>query len=171
MSKLINICDQILQESNLARLLSHTNNRNIGLISASRAEYTKKENLKNHNELKSIIRDNGYGYIPVTGNYIENYRTSYANPVTEKTFIIIGDEGEDNNKLKNFIIHHGIKYSQDSVLYKKYNTNNAILIGTNNGIYPGFGKEISVGEFRPDKIGETFSMLKNKKTFMFTTTE
>jgi hypothetical protein len=158
---------EFLQESNLSRLLSHSKNRNIGLISASRAELPASENVNRREELKQSIRDAGFGYVPCRGRYIENFGTEHATPVDEDTFVVIGKDHHDNDELKNFLIKHGEKYGQDSVLFKKHDTEESHLIGTNDAPFPGRGKESHVGTFKPNRIGELHSVMKNGRPFTF----
>ena len=71
----------------------------------------------------------------------------------------MGKEGEDNNRIKNFLITHGKKYNQDSVLYKHPSSKTAQLIGTNHSDYPGMDKEDDIGEFKPNKAAMFHSIL------------
>lgn len=167
MSNLIDIAKQVLQESTLSRLLSHTKNREVGILSANRSELPEDENKRNHEELRNAIRAHGFGYVPVNGKYVENIGTEHENPVSEKAFIVIGKDGDDGGKLKSFLLHHGEKYKQDSILHKPHHTEEAVLIGTNDNDYPGYGKLDPVGTFQPNRVGYFHSMLKNGRTFTF----
>jgi hypothetical protein len=171
MKNLIEIAEQVLLESNLSRLLSHTQNRGVGVISSNRGEYPAQENQERHEQLKSDVRAAGFGYVPVQGKYVENYGTEHENPVSEKALIVIGKEGDDEGHLKTFLKHHGEKYGQDSVLHKPHDSENAVLIGTNQSDFPGYGNEHSVGQFRPNRVREFHSMLKNGRTFTFESVE
>ena len=86
---------------------------------------------------------------------------------------MFGEDGDDVGSLKGFLKDVGSKYNQDSVLYKQYDNKNAYLIGTsgedeegNRISYPGIGKEVSVGRFKPMRIGEFYSKMKGR-TFVF----
>lgn len=158
-----------LTEASLVRLYGHTVNRNVGAISAFRGRYTLSENRTRNAKLASDIRSAGFGYYKMEGHYIEGYKTDKQKDVHEEAFFIIGDEGNDNGKLKGFLRKAGARYNQDSVLYKAFNNKNAILIGTQSAdedgnpvTFPGLGKEVSVGEFKPMRMGEFYSKMKGK---------
>jgi hypothetical protein len=154
---------QELNESGggLSRILQHTKDRNIGTITAHRGNLSAEENNKRNNLLKADIKANGFGYKHVKGKYIENYGKEDANPVEEKSFLVIGKKGHDKDRLKDFLTKHGEKYDQDSVLHKSHDSDEAHLIGTGSG-YPEKGKTASVGKFHPDKVAEFHSTHKGK---------
>jgi len=151
---------QLYNEASLSRVHSHTQKRNIAIVSAERDEYTKAENAKRTNELKADIRRNGFGFITIKGRYQGKL---------EMSFMIVGSEGKDKDKTKQFAITLGKKYSQDSVLIKQPDNDNAYIVGTNTTGNPGMGKKVSIGKWHPNRAGEYLSALGNKKskTFVF----
>jgi hypothetical protein len=157
-----------LDEASMIRLHKHTLERNIGIITAYRGRYPVSENKKRNSMLQSDIRSAGYGFYNVEGHYIEGYGSEVSKDVKERAFLVIGDKGNDNGKLKGFLKKWGAKYNQDSVLYKSFNEN-AMLIGTQskdedgNAVeFPGMNKEVAVGEFKPMKISQFYSRMKGK---------
>ena len=144
---------ETLIESSFNRLYSHTQNRNIGLISASRGHLTSQENDARYSSLKDDVRKSGYGFIPVKGRYVENYGKPDARNVDEKALLVIGKEGHDNNELLGFLKKHGEKYDQDSILHKSHDNENALLHGTNETGWPGKDKTHEVGKWHPNKAG------------------
>jgi hypothetical protein len=162
-----------LDEASLVRLYQHTVDRNIGIVTAFRGRYPLPENRKRNGQLVTDIRAAGFGYYKLQGHYIEGYKTDKESDVHEEVFFIIGDKGNDNGKLKGFLKKAGAKYNQDSILYKQSDNKNAMLIGTqgkdedgNPVSFPGMGKEVSVGEFKPMKFGEFYSKMRGR-TFVF----
>lgn len=159
---------QELFEATLVRLFAHTKTRSIGIISASRGRYGAEENNIRSEKLKADIRENGFGYYKLKGHYIEGYGTDNAKDFEERTFLIIGKEGDDNGKVKGFLKKYGAKYNQESVLYKPFNSDRAYLIGTSdvdedgNPVKPGLGVEEDQGEFVPNKLGRFYSKMKGK---------
>jgi hypothetical protein len=164
---LIEIAEDILNESNLSRLLSHTQNREVGILTASRQNLPDEENVERYEKLRGEIRAHGFGYVPVNGKYIEHKGTDHETPVNEKAFVVIGSDSDDGGKLKDFLLKHGEKYDQDSILHKPHDTEEAVLIGTNENAFPGKGNTHPVGTFKPNRVGEFHSMLRNGRTFTF----
>ena len=159
--------DKFLLESSLSRVYSHTKDRNIGMITAHRGENSTEENNERNAELARHIRNAGYGYIKVKGRYVENHGTPQARNVDEDSFLVIGKKGDDKDNLKTFLLKHGEKYNQDSILHKNYNETTAKLYGTKEGSWPGKGKEHNAGEWHPSRAGEFHSVMKGSKTFTF----
>lgn len=156
-----------LLESSLSRVYAHTQDRNIGIISAHRGNLTIPENKSRTAELKSEIRKL-FGYVTIRGKYIENKGTDREKTVEEVSFLVIGNKSDDSGNLKGFLKKMGEKYNQDSVLYKPYDSENAVLIGTTDGQWPGKNVMHSVGKFHPNKISDYKSMLKHdSKSFTF----
>ena len=56
-----------LEEANLGRIVSHQRQYDICMISASRGENTSQQNNKKTEELESIVRGLGYGFIQLFG--------------------------------------------------------------------------------------------------------
>jgi hypothetical protein len=161
--------ENVLNEATLVRLYRHTLDRNIGIISAFRGRYTKQENMSRSGQLESAIRAAGFGFYRLEGHYIEGYGSEQSKDVKERSYLIIGNKGDDSGNLKGFLKKMGAKFNQDSILYKSYDTKNAVLIGTqsqdedgNKVEFPGLGKEFSVGEFKPMKVNQFYSKMKGK---------
>lgn len=157
-----------LDEASMIRLHKHTLERNIGIITAYRGRYPVSENKRRNSMLQADIRSAGYGFYNVEGHYIEGYGSEVSKDVKERAFLVIGDKGNDNGKLKGLLKKWGAKYNQDSVLYKSFDEK-AMLIGTQskdedgNAVeFPGMNKEVSVGDFKPMKISQFYSKMKGK---------
>ena len=158
----------LLNEASIARLWKHTQERNIGIITAFRGRYTKQENMKRNAQLRNDIRAAGYGFYTADGHYIEGYGSEASKDVKEQVFLVIGDKGDDSGRLKGFLKKAGAKYSQDSIFYKKFD-DTSVLIGTqskdedgNSVTFPGMNTEVSVGKFNPMKIGQFYTKMKGK---------
>jgi hypothetical protein len=174
---------QALQEAaskSLARIHQHVQNRNIGMITAHRGEYTAAENKQRNHALAADIKKHGFGYTHVRGRYIENHGTPEARSVDEHSFMVIGKKGHDNGHLESFLKKHGEKYGQDSVLHKPHDSTKAHLIGTKEGGFPGKDVKHELGEFHPNRSGEFHTVMTrgggdhkpgqtpaNKRTFSF----
>lgn len=158
-----------LHESSIGRIYQHSKDSTIGMMTAFRSEFTLKENRKRNDELKSSIRSNGFGFVNLTGHYPEN-----GVSVVEESFLIIS-EAEDHGKLRGFLKASGHKWNQDSVLYKEPDKQ-AVLIGTADGLdkngkprWPGLGTVVTLGDWKPNRIGDMYSKLKGKgsRSFVF----
>lgn len=154
----------------LSRIWQHTKESNIGLITAYRGEFDAKINDMRNQKLASEIRENGFGYIQVTGFYIENLGQQDERKVQEKSFLITS-YSNDNDKLKKFLIKMGKKYNQDSIFYKAAASENGVLIGTASGRWPGMNVEFTVGKFVPQKIGTYYTKMKGDRKFTFESVE
>jgi hypothetical protein len=162
---------EVIQESSLARVQAHTEGRNIGMITAHRAENTSAENHAKNKELEGHIRKSGYGFVKVKGRYVENHGTPQAKNVDEKSYLVVGKKGEDHHELKHFLKKHGSAYGQDSILHKAHNETTAKLHGTKEGGWPGKDVEHDVGHFHANRAGEFHTKMKGKRTFAFESVE
>ncbi len=158
----------MLNEASLIRLYQHTVERNIGIITAYRGRYPTSENKRRNSVLQADIRAAGFGFYRVEGHYIEGYGSDVSKDVKEQCFLVIGDKGNDDGKLKGLMKKWGAKYNQDSIFYKSFDEK-AVLIGTqskdedgNPVEFPGLGKEVSVGVYKPMKMGQFYSRMKGK---------
>lgn len=150
----------------LSRVWQHTQTSNVGIITAFRGEFDIKTNESLNQKLAQEIRSHGFGYIQVTGFYVENLGQEDEKKVQEKSFLITS-YANDNNKLKKFLIKMGIKYNQDSIFYKPASEEQGALIGTASGRWPGINVEVKVGKFNPQKIGTYYTKMKGNRTFTF----
>ena len=81
---------EYLTESSLSRIWLHIEKKtNFAVISASRGDYSDKENNDRYRQLKNIIREKGYGFIEMRGGYKEDggfvYEKSLFIPNISKT--------------------------------------------------------------------------------------
>lgn len=157
-----------LNEASMARLWKHTEERNIGIVTAFRGRYTIQENRKRNSQLQNDIRSAGFGFYKATGHYIEGYGSAASNDVHEEVFLVIGDKGDDKGRLKGFLKKAGTKYNQDSVFFKSFN-DTAVLIGTQSSdeegrpvAFPGMGVEHKLGPFQPMKIGQFYTKMRGR---------
>src|ERR1700728_846329 len=87
--------ENIINEASLGRIYHHIQNREIGILSACRGKYKISENNKRTNQLKSDIVAAHFGFMNITGSYIEDAGTPKENKVTERSFFVIGN-GQKN---------------------------------------------------------------------------
>lgn len=168
-----------LNEASLSRLHAHTQDRSIGIISASRGHLSASENKARTKALGHDLKAAGHGFIKSRGHYIENHGTPHARKVSEHSFIVVGKKGDDNGHVRGTVTKLGAKYNQDSVVYKHHSSETAELHGTqdkdehgNKVEFPGHGKKVDLGKWHPNRIGEFHSSMKGgKKSFAFESVE
>ena len=147
---------KLLNEANLGRILTDYYDRGFIIISADRtceaekgivkpekckpedAQEQKEINDKNYKEMKDIVRQAGFGFVPTLGGYKEELRDKETGELIrdengevqyvdteqpENSLIIMARPGEevDINKLKKLGMKLSHKYNQDSFLLKPPN--------------------------------------------------
>jgi hypothetical protein len=138
LKNMIKLFSRVDLEASFTRVQQHTQNRSIGLISAS------PDNLAC---LKNDVRKAGSGFIE-------------ARNVDETLLLVIGKMRDDGGQLLGHLKHLGEKYGQDWILHKPHNSEKVSLHET--GI-PGKGEHIEIGSWHPNKIQEFHSFIKNRK--------
>lgn len=162
---IIQYSEQLL-ETKLARVFQHSNQRNMAIITASRGNFSDAENRQRNKALEQDIRDAGYGFARVSGAFIENKGNppDHSEPertVREDSYIVLAnDTGHDGGKLRDFAVKMGMRYGQEAVLHKQPDKEDAELIGTMQGGYPGMsdlytGSPESLGDIHPGLKPET----------------
>jgi hypothetical protein len=105
--------------------------------------YTRTENRQRNRELKAALIELGYGVTKVGGNYVENFGQTGEMERGEETFFVVNLKNDANffEKIRKLSEY----YNQDSFLYKAKDSKDAILFGTNNSDFPGYGKSFNTG--------------------------
>lgn len=153
------IVKAIINEASLSRVYNHTQNRNIGLISAARGDKDAATNDNNHRELGNKIRKAGYGHIKVHGGYTENKGTPQERYVKEKSYLVVGKKGHDNGQLLGHLKKWGKQYEQDGVVHKPHDNEEATHHGLKDGV-DTFG----VGKWHPNRASDYASHLRKAKS-------
>lgn len=154
-----------LVESSLSQIIKHITEptSTFAQVSASRKQYSKKENEERHAQLKQDVRKLGFGFIEMAGGFEEEDGT-----VQEKSLFIL-------NIPKDIAVRLGEKFEQFSIIWKS--PDEFIEIGTNknsgiNNVINRFkktGKDVI--DLNKDSVKNFWSQLykgahKNKK-FLF----
>ena len=121
-----------INESNLNRIFDKYFKNGFIILSSYRGgdEKTPDQNKHDFDELKSIVRNSGFGYIPVYGGFIENKGDSNETEVREPALLIpnqvVGSSKlyDDDSKLYKLSLELIKKYNQDSFLYKPAGSDN-----------------------------------------------
>ena len=154
--------EEMINESGLSRLWKKYQECDSGTISAFRGERTRKENMENSGKLSAALVGAGYSVTSVDGVYIENYGTSDAKKVKEKSFIVF--DYKKKGTLKKDLMKLGEKFDQDSITFNSVEDGVYALIGTSkrDNSYPGYHKEVKLGKPMFGKNGEFFSTVKGR---------
>lgn len=155
-----------LFESDISELVKSADGKNIGIVSAFRSAYGKKENMRRTRELQNDLDGAKLRYVKLIGHYTEDSQDS---PSKEISFLVFADNDADDKELEQMMKELGAKYNQDSIIFKPFDSESATLIGTSSHDedgkkidFPGHGKEVELGRFTPDKMGEYYSKMKGR---------
>jgi hypothetical protein len=118
----------VVKPSSAERIDTFVSGRNIGLISASRADLTREENRRRSTELwTDILRR--LGSIDVDYLFTEWHGFFHTETVTERAYLLLGERRFDGGNLKGFLRQYGAIYDQRLVLYKPYDDERAKWCG------------------------------------------
>jgi hypothetical protein len=169
-----------INEISLARVANHVENRPFTLLTAFRFKnrttgelVSLQTNRANNAKLENDIRAAGFGFDKMIGKYEEDYG-DHKVMVSEDSFMVIGKDNTPASvgAIKAFAKKMGQKYGQDCVLFKDPNREDAVVIGTFEGAWPGLNVIASVGTFHPMRLDGIYTELKKKnslgaRTFKF----
>ncbi len=154
-----------IEEGGLSRLLSHSSNHDIALITAFRGDYSKKDNLKRNQELKSALMGKSYGTTQVEGGYVEEEHGM----VKEASYFVVNLNDVPFDEFKNDMIELGKQFNQDSVLIiPKEGEGGAFDSKTGDLAYGPFNGEVTlndVEDFYTRIRGQKFKFKEEVLTF------
>jgi hypothetical protein len=156
----------ILDEISLNWIHQFSKTRNIGMISAFRKAYELEKNLERTKQLQEKIEVNGLAFIKLKGFYIGWHGTTEEKaPPYEISFLLTGLDRDDGGKLKGLLKKMGREFNQDCILYKPFDKEDAVFIGTNDKDenekpkWPGINSLASAGKFHPLRMGEFHTLM------------
>ena len=146
----------VINETSINRVRQHIMENETAFITAYRndtKDYTKcrpnhsknDKNKSRNKELKAVLMERGYGVTSVMGSYVEGFGTKAAKEVKEHSFFVVNLNDDPN--FKEAIFKLSEFYCQDSFLYVPQGGKDALLIGTNDDDFPGYGVESNTGNF------------------------
>lgn len=168
-----------IADSNLDRIEKWINSKEVAGITAFRKElkdvhaqsatlidkpidgtpeerrYSKQENRARNRDLKMALARKGYGVTSVMGLYPEG-----GVPKTEESFLVVNLP--DDPEFYDVLFRLSEWYNQDTFLYKAKGEPEAVLVGTNDDDFVGYGNTRPAGQFAKNVKGEFMSRLKNK---------
>ena len=165
-TEVININEHInmLFESSWSRVLQWMDNYDIATITAFRSQlknirnpqktfipkgmnvgdsFSLKQNRDKNLRLKAQLIAKGYGVTSIHGSYIEGIGGNNNSEVAEESFFVVNINNNPNFEETMFNLSE--YYNQDSFLIKPKGKH-ALLIGTNNTDFPGYGNAVDQGE-------------------------
>lgn len=168
-----------IADSNLDRIEKWINSKEVAGITAFRKElkdvhnpsttlidkpidgtpeerrYSKQENRARNRDLKMALARKGYGVTSVMGLYPEG-----GVPKTEESFLVVNHP--DDPEFYDVLFRLSEWYNQDTFLYKAKDEPEAVLVGTNDDDFVGYGNTRPAGQFAKNVQGEFMSRLKSK---------
>lgn len=166
-------------DSNINRITKWINEKDIAGITAWRsrlenihdpektlkdiaegAAYSISMNKKRNRDLKTMLLSKGYGVTNVRGIWTNDQ----GDKEQEQSFIVVNLKDDPN--FQENIATLSEYYNQDAYLYKPKGEEAAVLIGTNDSDFPGYGEVHKVGKFT-NVVNEDFMSVINKKGFAF----
>ena len=167
---------EVLTESSLSRLYTHTQANQTAIITAFRNDpedgegcvmdlqpvegnSPEQKNIARNRDLEATLKSFGYGVTKVQGTYIENYKEENAIEVKEPSFFV-HNLGDDSKFFANLEML-AQKFCQDSVLLIPQGGEGAYLKGTNDS-WPGLGVSEPVGSFTAGKEAEFMTKIRGR---------
>ena len=149
----------------LSRINTHLHNRSFGLISGNLKDNSDEQNRAHRVELRDAIKAAGFGYTHVRGFSLERGEPTESEP----SFLVAGHQDvPDRNRLKNFLIRHGQKHDQSSVIYKPHGETRAKEIYTREEEGHKIGDVEDRGEWHPNHTTARYlTKLKGNRHFAF----
>ncbi len=143
-----------VDESALSRIRQYIEDdiKPFGTMSGARYDMDNKEKVKKQDELKKDVRDLGLGFIELRGGYEEVTKDGTAVVVTDEPSLFI-----PNIKQKD-LVALGVKYDQDTVIYK--DASNFVLISTNKRTGTSVGSVMT--DFKKKVGRENFTFIIQK---------
>jgi hypothetical protein len=131
----------------LSRMASHMDGRSIGTISAHQGDNTPEQNNKASAELERHLKTSGLGYFKAKGQY----QHSDGHTVAEKSYVVMHPQkGDDHGAVKDFLVKHGTKHGQESILHKAHDSKEAHLHFLRDSGENKKGSSFSIGPYRPN---------------------
>ena len=154
----------MLFESSWSRVVRWMDDYDIAIITAFRGElknihnpqktlipdgmkegdsFTLSQNREKNRQLKARLLAKDYGVTTVHGSYIEGIGEDSSKEVAEESFFVVNIK--NNPQFFSDMFELSEYYNQDSFLYKPKD-GVAVLVGTNDADYPGYGEEYPQGD-------------------------
>ncbi len=121
-------------------------------------KFTRSEKDKYNGELKSVLLLRGFGVTSTKGVFRE--AGSEFDTAMEDSFFVVNLN--NNPDFKKILFCLSEYYNQDCFMYSPKGSKVGYNIGTNHAGYPGYGKEVMVGDFHKYVQAVNMSRIGNK---------
>lgn len=151
-------------ESSLNRVLSHTKDKDIAMITAFRTDpklgYSYNDNFKRNKQLEADLNTLGYkGYVKVVGYWNETPEDPDSKPVKEETFLVLNTGNNSFDEFVKDMTGLQVRYDQQGILIWNHNDQKAYLTDENGNINEAnFLSSISI-----DSLSNAWTQIKNHK--------
>jgi hypothetical protein len=155
-----------INEASLGRVYQHiikNASKSFAIITAFRAEYTKKQNLQRNKSLQGSVRSLGHGFFKVKGYWVEcqNSDLEYSKCPDDMKVRVVEDSLFVPNITKKQAVKLAKKYDQDAIIYSGEETNEKVELISKSG-----SSIMKLGKFSPSKIAQAYTHIKgNSFTF------
>lgn len=156
----------------LSRVWKHINNLNTTamVITAFRADRPTNDpaealeiNRQQNKLLESDLRNQGWGFFPVLGGFVENADTPRAVRVEEESYFAIAGKADTVESVTTTLAKLCQKYEQDAALLKPRGSSEGFLV------FPD-GRTTKVGSWSLNKLSEYYTRTRSEpagKQFTF----
>lgn len=122
-------------------------------------EISKAENRARNRALKTALLDLKYGVTPIVGFYYEERSDGTKERVKEESFFVV-NLLDDPNFFDN-VFELSEWFNQDCFCYKPKDSDDFVLVGTNNAKSPEYGERFNLGSFNKNVVAENMSRIGN----------
>lgn len=149
-------------ESSINRILSHTKDKDIAMITAFRTDpkigRSLTENRIENKKLESDLNLLGYkGYIKVVGYWNETPEVQDATPVAEETFLVLNVGNSSFDDFVEDMVGLAAKYNQQGIIVWNHKENIAKLFDSIGNVVTTFSS------FNIDNIAQGWTQIKGHK--------
>ena len=159
----------VIYEGTFNRLLSQMHNNDFVIITAYRANFTKKENILRNRKLRGILNSHKMGVHQLVGHWQEapsgvDYKDAKKSDLidsVERSYMVVKHNSMSDNEFKNIIMSCMTidNETQDAVLYKH---NDSYFLLYNNGTEEEIGSKLTL-----NKISQAYSQYVKKMDIPF----
>ena len=159
---------QFLNEAGINRYLNHMQKGDFAIMTASRNEYTPKQNKARNKKLGEILQKQKAGYLDLIGHWeeIKQGKEQEKVDVTEHSLLIPKPKSMSFENFLKFIIRLGLFTKQDAVLIGKEGLANLYFLDIPNKKVADIKR---LGKVNFQKINQAYSQIRKKPdaTFVF----
>lgn len=144
----------LIVEIKLSRVWQYWNTSTpMAIISGMRGEYSPEENVKRNQQLAAKIREAGFGFSYIDGEWDESQPDGSKKRVSEISLLVAANE-KDAERLFDFMKAMAQEFEQDAFVYKGTEANTAKLFDKNGA------EQMKFDNMKYDELGYVVSRLR-----------